>query len=212
MLVRFVIVLLAALPVWAGEVVVLASGFRMEADRVERAGGVVRLVIGEGAIELPAELVKRIETEPDAAAEPAPRERRPESADVAALIEEAAERYGLPAGILHSVAAVESGYDPRAVSPKGAVGVMQLMPSTAAALGADPEDPAENIDAGARYLRDLLLKYDGGLYRALAAYNAGPGAVDRYRGVPPYRETLSYVEKVLERYRRLAGGKRRAGR
>ena len=211
MLVRFVIVLLAALPVWAGEVVVLASGFRMEADRVERAGGVVRLVIGEGAIELPAELVKRIETEPDAA-EPPPRERRPESADVAALIEEAAERYGLPAGILHSVAAVESGYDPRAVSPKGAVGVMQLMPSTAAALGADPEDPAENIDAGARYLRDLLLKYDGGLYRALAAYNAGPGAVDRYRGVPPYRETLSYVEKVLERYRRLAGGKRRAGR
>jgi len=212
LLIRFAIVLLAALPVWAGEVVVFASGFRMEADRVERAGGVVRLVIGEGSVELPAGLVKRIESEPEPApAESAP-QKPPERTDVATLIDEAAERYGVPVEILHSVAAVESGYDPRAVSPKGAVGVMQLMPSTAAALGADPEDPAENIDAGARYLRDLLLKYDGGLYRTLAAYNAGPGAVDRYRGVPPYRETLSYVEKVLERYRRLAGGKRRAGR
>lgn len=205
---RFAIALLAALPVWAGDVVVLASGFRMEADRVERRDGVVRLVIGEGSVELPAGLVKRIESEPEpAAAESAP-QKPLEHSDLAVLIDEAAERYGVPAEILHSVAAVESGYDPRAVSPKGAVGVMQLMPSTASEMGADPTDPGENIDAAARYLRDLLLKYDGGLYRALAAYNAGPGAVDRYHGVPPYRETLSYVEKVLQHYRQLAGRKR----
>ncbi len=209
---RFAIALLAALPVWAGDVVVLASGFRMEADRIERGDGVVRLVIGEGSVELPAGLVKRIESE----SEPAPADSTPQKplvrTDLAALIDEAADRYGVPAEILHSVAAVESGYDPQAVSPKGAVGVMQLMPSTASELGADPADPAENIDAGARYLRDLLLKYDGGLYRTLAAYNAGPGAVDRYHGVPPYRETLSYIEKVLQHYRRLAGRTRPTGR
>jgi len=211
--IRSIIVALAAiLPLWAGDVVVLSSGFRMEADRVERRGGVVRLLVGEGTIELPASLVRRIEAEPQPdVAEPQP-EKGQETSDVEALIEEAAERYGVPAEILYSVAAVESGYDPRAVSPKGAVGVMQLMPSTASELGADPTDPAENIDAGARYLRDLLLKYDGGLYRALAAYNAGPGAVDRYNGVPPYRETLSYVEKVLKQYRRLAEKKFRGRR
>ena len=196
--------LAAALPVRAGDVVVFASGFRMEADRVERRGDVVRLVVSGGTIELPAGLVRRIERDPGPAARQPEPEKASPPADVASLIDEAADRYGVPAEILHSVASVESGYDPRAVSPKGAVGVMQLMPSTAAELGADAADPAENIDAGARYLRDLLLKYDGGLYRALAAYNAGPGAVDRYNGVPPYRETLSYVEKVLDRYRRLA--------
>jgi soluble lytic murein transglycosylase-like protein len=92
--------------------------------------------------------------------------------------------------------AAESAFQIDAVSPKGAIGLMQLMPETAQLLGADPHDPAQNVDAGVRYLRDLLNKYDGGLWRALAAYNAGPAAVDKYHWVPPYRETIDYVNRI----------------
>ena len=83
---------------------------------------------------------------------------------------------------------------------------MQLMPGTAADLGADPYDPAQNVDAGTRYLRDLLTKYDGGLRHALAAYNAGPAAVDRYNGVPPYRETVNYVVRIENAFKKASGG------
>src|SRR5476649_897392 len=93
-----------------------------------------------------------------------------------------------------------------AVSPKGAIGLMQLMPGTAEDLGADPYDPAQNVDAGTRYLRDLLTKYDGGLRHALAAYNAGPAAVDRYNGVPPYRETVNYVVRIENAFKKASGG------
>ena len=109
----------------------------------------------------------------------------------------------MPPAILHSVAKVESNFDARAVSPKGAIGIMQLMPATAASLNADPRDPAQNVDAGARHLRDLLVRYDGAASKALAAYNAGEGAVARYSGVPPYAETQLYVEKVLQNYHKL---------
>jgi soluble lytic murein transglycosylase-like protein len=123
------------------------------------------------------------------------------------LVDQAALRHGLPAELLHSIAQVESGYRQDAVSPKGAVGIMQLMPQTARQLQADPSDPAQNVDAGARYLRELLLKYLADPYqlrKALAAYNAGPAAVDKYNGVPPYPETVRYVRKVLEKRRQLA--------
>jgi soluble lytic murein transglycosylase-like protein len=96
---------------------------------------------------------------------------------------------------------VESAFQPRAVSPKGARGLTQLMPGTARELGVqDAFDPQQNLDGGARYLRQLLTRYGGDVKRALAAYNAGPGAVDRHRGVPPYRETRQYVRRVLEKY------------
>ena len=104
---------------------------------------------------------------------------------------------------MHSVAKAESGYQPNAVSPKGAIGLMQLMPGTAAELNVDPHDPAQNAEAGAKYLRDLLLKYEHDPHqvsKAVAAYNAGPGAVDKYKGVPPYRETVDYVNRVLREY------------
>jgi soluble lytic murein transglycosylase-like protein len=113
------------------------------------------------------------------------------------LVDEAADRYGLPRQLVHSLVKTESAYQPKAISPKGAIGLMQLMPGTAKLLGVDPHDPVQNVDAGARHLRDLLLKYDGGLYRALAAYNAGAGAVEKYRGVPPYRETVLYIQKIV---------------
>jgi soluble lytic murein transglycosylase-like protein len=116
----------------------------------------------------------------------------------------AADRYGVPAAFLHSVARAESAYRVDAVSPKGAIGVMQLMPATAAELGANPRDPAENIDAGARHLRDLLERYDGSAHKALSAYNAGAGAVQKYGGVPPYAETVNYVQKVLSTYHLLS--------
>jgi soluble lytic murein transglycosylase-like protein len=104
---------------------------------------------------------------------------------------------------VRSVAKAESGYHVDAVSPKGAIGLMQLIPGTAAALNADPHDPAQNVEAGARYLRDLLLKYENDPHqvsKALAAYNAGPGAVDKYKGIPPYRETIDYVNRVVKDY------------
>ena len=101
-----------------------------------------------------------------------------------------------------AVVSVESGFRPDAVSRKGAQGLMQLMPGTARELGVkDAFDPAANLDGGTRYLNALLLQYKGDLKRALAAYNAGAGAVKRHGGVPPYRETRDYVQKVLERYK-----------
>ena len=127
------------------------------------------------------------------------------------LVERAAERNGLPPAFLHSVARVESGYRADAISPKGAIGIMQLMPGTAAMLNADPRDPEQNVEAGARHLRDLLIQYNGETRKALAAYNAGAGAVARYHGVPPYPETQNYVDKVLRNYWRLAEQKGAVG-
>jgi soluble lytic murein transglycosylase-like protein len=112
------------------------------------------------------------------------------------LADAAALKYGLPSHLLRSVMKAESGMQRGAVSPKGAIGLMQLMPATAQTLGADPHDPAQNVDAGARYLRALLEKYSGALRHALAAYNAGPGAVEKYGGVPPFAETLEYIRRV----------------
>jgi soluble lytic murein transglycosylase-like protein len=95
------------------------------------------------------------------------------------------------------VVKAESAYQPNAMSPKGAIGLMQLMPTTASQYGADPTDPAQNVEAGTAYLRDLLIKYKGDVPAALAAYNAGPGAVDKYHGVPPYPETNAYIRRVI---------------
>ncbi|HEX5065968.1 MAG TPA: transglycosylase SLT domain-containing protein [Myxococcota bacterium] len=118
-----------------------------------------------------------------------------------ALIDETARSYRLPPALVKAVIAAESAFDPEAVSRKGAQGLMQLMPETAADLGVDdPLEPASNVRGGAGYLRAMIDRY-GDLSRALAAYNAGPSAVDRYGGVPPYRETRDYVDRVLTYYR-----------
>jgi hypothetical protein len=117
------------------------------------------------------------------------------------LIADAAEAYRLDSLLLAAVVEAESGFDAAAISPQGARGLMQLMPMTAQSYGAArPADPRANVRAGARYLRDLLRRFDGDLELALAAYNAGPAAVRRFRGVPPYRETRMYVERVLTLY------------
>lgn len=194
---------------WSGEYAVLGSGAWLYADRHEDLGETVRLHRGAGWIDLPAAAVVRFEPIEVPATPSRPSQPTLPVSDVVTLLRETAERYGGAefALLAHSVAKVESGYRADAVSPKGARGLMQLMPETARALAADPDDPAENIEAGVRLLRDLLLRYRDDPYQlrlALAAYNAGPGAVARYGGVPPYRETQSYVERVLREFRAAA--------
>jgi soluble lytic murein transglycosylase-like protein len=115
-----------------------------------------------------------------------------------AEIREVAARHGVAADLVEKVIRVESAFNPRAVSNKGAQGLMQLMPRTASSLGVrDVFDPRENIDGGVRHLRYLLDKYPGNVSLALAAYNAGEKAVDQYGGIPPYAETQQYVQKIL---------------
>ena len=120
----------------------------------------------------------------------------PGSTPYAALFEGAARKYGVSASLLGAVAHQESGFDANATSPAGARGLMQLMPATARGLGVDPLDPAQAVDGAARLLRGLIREF-GAVDKALAAYNAGPGAVHRYNGIPPYAETRRYVPAVL---------------
>jgi hypothetical protein len=214
-----------AWPVWAGEEIVLQTGFRLAADRHEVDGATIRIFTGDGVTEMPASQVAGVETVEPAPSEAAtaestppeatPPEARPQEAPVQELVapadltpeglaETAARKYSLPpefSSLMLRVMRAESGFNPAAVSPKGAIGLMQLMPDTARDLGVDPTKPAENADGGARYLRDLLARYENRpdqVLLALAAYNAGPAAVERYHGVPPYRETHEYIIRVLK--------------
>jgi soluble lytic murein transglycosylase-like protein len=179
------------------EIALLSSGLTLKLDghRVED-GVVVMALRGGGEVGVPPEAVRGFVPDEvlDEVAGPA-------SGDVRELAAAAARRHGLDPELVMAVVSVESAFRPQAVSPKGAQGLMQLMPGTARSLGVeDPLDPAQNLDGGARHLGQLIELYNGDLVRALAAYNAGQGAVRRHGGVPPYRETRSYVKKVLDRY------------
>ncbi|OGI50609.1 MAG: hypothetical protein A3E57_01885 [Candidatus Muproteobacteria bacterium RIFCSPHIGHO2_12_FULL_60_33] len=145
--------------------------------------------------------MKRVAYMPEPAS---PRARPIDPKRFSPLVEKAAREHRIDQALLHAVIAVESGYDPNAVSRKGAVGLMQLMPQTARRYGIkNMYDPAQNIGGGTRYLRDLIKKYDSDLSLALAAYNAGEDAVAQHGNrIPPYRETLMYVPKVMDAYRR----------
>ncbi|MGA3189408.1 MAG: lytic transglycosylase domain-containing protein [Bryobacteraceae bacterium] len=213
---KFLIAFVTALPAFAGEYAVLSTGFRIHAERHEVEGSNVKLFTKEGMIEVPSSSVESFEAEeyvpPAPVPIPAPTitaavtaPAPPKSTDPKVLVHEAAIRNSLPPAFVASVAKAESAMKQSAISPKGAIGVMQLMPGTAKALAADPHDTEQNIDAGTRLLHDLLVKYDGDVVKALAAYNAGPGAVDRYNGLPPYRETQQYVNKVITDYQKNGG-------
>ncbi len=123
--------------------------------------------------------------------------------DLQSVITSASGRTSLDPDLIHSVIRAESGFNPNAVSPKGARGLMQLMPDTAAKLGVQNSfDAQSNVDGGTRYLRELLARYNGDLAKALAAYNAGPHRVEQYHGVPPYRETRAYVASIIRDFNR----------
>jgi soluble lytic murein transglycosylase-like protein len=206
---------LLALPAaaWAGEYVMLANGFQLHADRHEVDGVSVRIFSGGGVVEMPAAAITGYEEEeivaaaPPAAipaAAPVPATPAPAVPDTPVeLAAWAARKYQLPDSFVRSVMKAESGFQPNAVSPKGAIGLMQLMPDTARVLGVDPRDPHQNADGGAQYLRQLLARYENDpnqVLLALAAYNAGPAAVERYHGVPPYKETREYILRVLKNW------------
>lgn len=171
------------------------------------AGGIYKYIDKDGAVHFSDsprdaryERVRPVHQE-GLAISPRPRAVVPTERDYDRLIAQTGRRHGVHPALVKAVIAAESNFEPTAVSHAGAQGMMQLMPATAAELGVErPFGVVENIDGGVRYLRALLEKY-GDVKRALAAYNAGPGTVDRYGGIPPYRETQAYVKRVLEYYR-----------
>lgn len=187
----------------------LSSGKSLRIQSLSCDPTACRAVFAGGEAEILASEVLRVEPdEPPDPAEPASTLDRDRSAALLAtlgprsvdqIVFEAARKYALPPSLVRAVARAESSLNPTAISPKGAQGVMQLMPGTARDLGVvNALDPEDNVDAGARFLRQLLEKYQGRVAEALAAYNAGEGAVARHKGVPPYRETRSYIRKVVK--------------
>jgi len=193
-----VLSVLATAPGARAETVVLRNGQRLAVTGYEREGATLLLHVAGGMVSLPAEDVVRIEPEDCFPPNPLPTEPPP----LETSIRETAVRHQLDPDLLASVIAVESRFDARAVSPKNARGLMQLMPATSERLGvADAFDARQNLEGGARYLRELLDRYSQDAKLALAAYNAGPGRVDRNRTVPYIPETRAYVRRVLEEWR-----------
>ena len=138
---------------------------------------------------------------------PVPRSRAPRAtAQRRPALATASDTSGLSEALIEAVVQQESGWNTKAMSSKGARGLMQLMPSTAADLGVNPDDPAANLNGGAQYLSSMLQRFDGDLPKALAAYNAGPGAVIRYHGTPPFKETRHYVDAVMNRLAAASSG------
>ena len=184
-------------PAARADYAVLRNGQRFHITGYERAGSVVRLQMAGGSVEVAADQLVAIEPE-----EVFPALAAAAKLDVpfAEFIRDAAQKHGVDQELIASVIAVESNFNPRAVSPKLARGLMQLLPETAARMAvADVFDPRQNIDAGTRYLKELLARYNQDLALTLAAYNAGPDRVERFRGVPPFLETRSYVQRVTRK-------------
>ena len=188
------------------EVAVLQNGFRQSYVRREQIGEMTRLYLKEGHVDLPTEQIVSFEVEetPPAPPEAAPVLEKPQpvtpstALDLDQVVREASDRRQIDPDFVASVIKAESNFKVRAVSPKGARGLMQLMPGTAAKLGVqDPFDAKANVEGGTEYLKQLLNLYDKDAIKALAAYNAGPHRVTQYHGVPPYRETRAYISRIV---------------
>ncbi len=189
----------------AAELANLRNGFSLRHEHHEVFGETTRLYMSAdpagGYADVPTADIESFEPAPaepqDAAASPA------KTSDLKAIVAAASNQHEIDADFIASVISAESANNPRAVSRKGAQGLMQLMPGTASKLGVkDRFDPADNVDGGVRYLRELLLLYNGDMAKALAAYNAGPQRVQQYKGVPPYRETHDYVARIIKDFNR----------
>lgn len=203
MTVRFLSVAVFSLilqPLLGRESVCLTNGFCMEADSHVVRDQTFIVQRGQGSMEFPVGQVEHIAPLPPLA-ESQPAAAKP-SQDIQDLLGRAAREQGLEPEFVRSVARAESDFRQDAVSVKGAVGLMQLMPGTASDLGVDANLAEQNAQGGAKFLRELLIRYHGNATLALAAYNAGPGAVERYKGIPPYLETRRYIVKVLKEYAR----------
>jgi len=192
------LILFAVTSALASDVAILRNGFSITHERREVLGAITRLYLGSGDsgyVDVESEEIDHFE--PGLATSVASPESQQD------LINTLSDRHDLDPDLVNSVIRAESGFNPHAVSPKGAQGLMQLMPQTASALGvANAFDPAANVEGGTRYLRDLLERYNFDLIKALAAYNAGPERVEQYHGVPPYYETQAYVARIVKDFNR----------
>jgi hypothetical protein len=207
----------------ASQLAILRNGFSVSHDAREVLGAVTRLytsVDKSSYVDIPTEQIDHFEISLPAAAPltptsiatvPKPVIPPPATHDLNEVIRGASDKHFLDADLIDSVIRAESGFNPRAVSPKGARGLMQLMPQTASTLGVkDSFDPKANVEGGTQYLRWLLDRYNYDLAKALAAYNAGPHRVERYRGVPPYAETQAYVARIIRDFNRKKMAERKA--
>jgi hypothetical protein len=197
------VLLLANFPAVASDLAILHNGFSIRHERRELIGTVTRLYTsasGDSYVDIATDQIDHFERDlwsPPAAAQ------HTSPAQLNDVISEVSGRHHLDPDLVSSVIRAESGFNPHAVSHKGAQGLMQLMPQTASQLGvADAFDPNANVEGGSRYLRELLERYNFDLIKALAAYNAGPQRVEQYRGVPPYFETRTYVAKIIRDFNR----------
>jgi hypothetical protein len=195
-----------ALPCRAADAAVLRNGFSIRHERRQVIGTITRLYVdGDDSsfVDVPTAEIDHFEAAPAEATSHEPGKSDPSSRsqlqpDLNDVVRTASGTYHLDPDLVNSVIRAESGFNVRAVSPKGAQGLMQLMPQTASNLGVQNVfDPKANVEGGTRYLRELLERYDFDLIKALAAYNAGPQRVEQYGGVPPYYETKAYVARVV---------------
>jgi soluble lytic murein transglycosylase-like protein len=202
--------LLLAGTVFAVEIAELRNGFTIRHRTRETRDRLVRLYLDDqkkSFVDIPAEEVENYSTELDPEPPAAPEAPKPAKTTIQ-IVSEASEKHGVDSDFIRSVIKQESAGNANAVSRTGARGLMQLMPGTALLLGVkDSFSPEQNVHGGTLYLKELLQRYNGDAIKALAAYNAGPGAVDRYKGVPPYRETRQYVQRVVRDYNKSKQGK-----
>jgi soluble lytic murein transglycosylase-like protein len=192
------------------DLAVLRNGFSIRHERREIIGPVTRLYLGAdraGYVDVPTDEIDSFEKDLSAPAGETPHHSQPMNEVINAV----SSRHHLDPDLINSVIHAESGFNPKAVSPKGAQGLMQLMPQTASKLGVDNAfDPSANVEGGTRYLRELLERYNFDLIKALAAYNAGPQRVEQYHGVPPYYETQAYVARIIRDFNRKKLAERKA--
>ena len=198
--------ILAALPAQAAETAILRNGFSIVHQRREIIGTQTRLYLDQDPtnfVDVPTAEIDHYEEAPDPPKLDSPivsplAATAPPPFDLTEAVKSASGTYQLDPDLVTSVIRAESGFNVRALSPKGAQGLMQLMPQTATQLGVqNAYDPKANVEAGTRYLRELLERYNFDLIKALAAYNAGPQRIDQYHGVPPYYETRAYVARIV---------------